>query len=61
MFISPPSVSYCKEEVHFMRNKGKTFQELMAENRSDIQKDPVKMDLIEEKLEKRWLAFGQKN
>ncbi|WP_166805758.1 MULTISPECIES: FbpB family small basic protein [Jeotgalibacillus] len=44
-----------------MRNKGKTFQELMAENRSDIQKDPVKMDLIEEKLEKRWLAFGQKN
>ncbi|TFE02921.1 FbpB family small basic protein [Jeotgalibacillus salarius] len=44
-----------------MRVKGKTFQELMAENRSDIQRDPVKMDRIEERLEKRWTSWNEKN
>ena len=40
-----------------MRVKGKTLQELVAENRSEIQKDPEKMDRIEDRLEKRWLAW----
>ncbi|MGD7043804.1 FbpB family small basic protein [Jeotgalibacillus proteolyticus] len=43
-----------------MRVKGKTLQELMAENRSEIQKDPIKMDLIEDRLEKRWLAWEKR-
>ncbi|MDZ5711842.1 MULTISPECIES: FbpB family small basic protein [Jeotgalibacillus] len=44
-----------------MRVKGKSFQELLAENRSDIKKDPVKMDRIEERLEKRWITWSEKN
>ncbi|WP_240732951.1 FbpB family small basic protein [Jeotgalibacillus sp. S-D1] len=40
-----------------MRVKGKTLQELVAENRSEIQKDPIKMDRIEDRLEKKWMAW----
>ncbi|KIL45309.1 FbpB family small basic protein [Jeotgalibacillus soli] len=42
-----------------MRNKGKTFQELVAENRVTILKDQVTMNRIEEKLEKRWAGQQQ--
>ena len=40
-----------------MRVKGKTLQELVTENRMEIQKDPIKMDRIEDRLEKKWMTW----
>lgn len=43
------------------RTYGKSFEELVEENKKELMKDPVEIKKIELKLEKKQLNYANKN